>query len=51
MSQYGRLLIHSIRPVTETYNIAVQINSLSEGRLLNQSIRSGRDPPYNYSIF
>ncbi|KAF6145263.1 hypothetical protein GIB67_041458, partial [Kingdonia uniflora] len=29
MSQYDRLLIRSIRPVTETYNIVVQINSLS----------------------
>ncbi|KAF6142606.1 hypothetical protein GIB67_015092 [Kingdonia uniflora] len=51
MSQYGRLLICSIRPVTETYNIVVQINSLSEGRLLRQSIRPGRYIPYNYSIF
>ncbi|KAF6165544.1 hypothetical protein GIB67_006434 [Kingdonia uniflora] len=51
ISQYGRLLIRSIRPVIETYIIVVQINSLSKGRLLRQSIRSARDAPYNYSIF
>ncbi|KAF6146714.1 hypothetical protein GIB67_009000 [Kingdonia uniflora] len=36
-------MIRSIRPLTETYNIALQIYTLSEGRLLSQSIRSGRD--------
>ncbi|KAF6168622.1 hypothetical protein GIB67_005234 [Kingdonia uniflora] len=36
-------MIRSIRPVTETYNITIQIYTLSEGRLLSQSIRSGRD--------
>ncbi|KAF6134941.1 hypothetical protein GIB67_023279 [Kingdonia uniflora] len=51
ISQYGRLLIHSIRPVTETNNIAIQIYSFSEGRLLSQSIRSGRDARKGYSIF
>ncbi|KAF6175370.1 hypothetical protein GIB67_009064 [Kingdonia uniflora] len=44
-------MIHSIRFVTETYNIAIQIFTLSEGRLLSQSIRSGRDVLYSYSIF
>ncbi|KAF6167065.1 hypothetical protein GIB67_041320 [Kingdonia uniflora] len=34
MFQYGGLLIRSIRPVTETYNIAVQINSFSDGSLI-----------------
>ncbi|KAF6146085.1 hypothetical protein GIB67_033444 [Kingdonia uniflora] len=44
-------MIRSIRLVTETYIIAIQINLLSEGRLLSQSIQSGRDAPYSYSIF
>ncbi|KAF6175492.1 hypothetical protein GIB67_021982 [Kingdonia uniflora] len=39
MSHHGR----SARPVTGIYFIAHQIYTLSEGRLLNQSIRSGRD--------
>ncbi|KAF6169606.1 hypothetical protein GIB67_003974, partial [Kingdonia uniflora] len=47
MSQYGR----SIRPVTETYNIVIQIYTLSEGCLLSQSTRSGRDALYSYAIF
>ncbi|KAF6168427.1 hypothetical protein GIB67_004979 [Kingdonia uniflora] len=34
MSRYGRLLIRSIRPVTETYIIADQINSFSKGSLI-----------------
>ncbi|KAF6143430.1 hypothetical protein GIB67_029599 [Kingdonia uniflora] len=51
MSQYDRLLIRSIRPVTETYNIVFQIYTLSEGRLLSQSNLSGRDALYSYSIF
>ncbi|KAF6148388.1 hypothetical protein GIB67_036603, partial [Kingdonia uniflora] len=51
MSQYGHLLVRSIRPVTETYNIVIQIYSLFEGCLLSQSIRSGRDVLYSYSIF
>ncbi|KAF6137607.1 hypothetical protein GIB67_014694, partial [Kingdonia uniflora] len=50
-SHYGRLLIRSIRPVTETYNIAIQIYTLSEGYLLSQSIQSGRDALYSYSTF
>ncbi|KAF6176069.1 hypothetical protein GIB67_000163 [Kingdonia uniflora] len=37
--------------MTDTYNIAIQTYTLSEGRLLSQSIRSGRDALYNYSIF
>ncbi|KAF6173112.1 hypothetical protein GIB67_004215, partial [Kingdonia uniflora] len=48
---YGRLLICSIRPVTETYNIAIQIFTLFEDCLLSQSIRSGRDALCSYSIF
>ncbi|KAF6155335.1 hypothetical protein GIB67_019861, partial [Kingdonia uniflora] len=44
-------MIRSIRPVTGTYNIAPQIYTLSEGRLLSQSIRSGRDALYSYVIF
>ncbi|KAF6144731.1 hypothetical protein GIB67_017750, partial [Kingdonia uniflora] len=51
ISHYGRLLICLIRPVIETYNIVIQIYTLSEGCLLSQSIRSGRDALYNYSIF
>ncbi|KAF6156240.1 hypothetical protein GIB67_030243, partial [Kingdonia uniflora] len=51
ISHYGRLLIRSIRTVTETYNIVIQIYTLSEGRLLNQSIRSDRGALYSYSIF
>ncbi|KAF6142412.1 hypothetical protein GIB67_033839, partial [Kingdonia uniflora] len=46
ISHYSRLLIRSIRPVTETYNIAIQIYTLSEGRLLSQLIRFGRDTRY-----
>ncbi|KAF6166719.1 hypothetical protein GIB67_005595 [Kingdonia uniflora] len=37
--------------MTEIYNLAIQIYTLSEGRLLSQSIRSGRDALYSYSIF
>ncbi|KAF6171663.1 hypothetical protein GIB67_042178, partial [Kingdonia uniflora] len=37
--------------ITKTYNIAIQIYTLFEGRLLSQSIRSGRDVLYNYAIF
>ncbi|KAF6150344.1 hypothetical protein GIB67_034043 [Kingdonia uniflora] len=44
-------MIRSIRLVTETYNITIQIYTLSEGYLLSQSIRSGRDALYSYSIF
>ncbi|KAF6146826.1 hypothetical protein GIB67_018479, partial [Kingdonia uniflora] len=51
ISHYSRLLIRSIRSVTETYNIVIQIYTLFEGRLLIQSIRSGRDALYSYSIF
>ncbi|KAF6145626.1 hypothetical protein GIB67_018732 [Kingdonia uniflora] len=51
MSQYGRLLIRSIQPMTKTYNISIQINSLSKGRLLSQSIQSARDTPYSHLIF
>ncbi|KAF6157230.1 hypothetical protein GIB67_041691 [Kingdonia uniflora] len=51
ISHYGRLLIRSIRPVNEAYNIVVQIYTFSEGCLLTQSIRSGKDVPYNSSIF
>ncbi|KAF6169607.1 hypothetical protein GIB67_003975, partial [Kingdonia uniflora] len=32
---YGRLLIRSIRPLTETYNIALQVYILSRGSLIN----------------
>ncbi|KAF6144732.1 hypothetical protein GIB67_017751, partial [Kingdonia uniflora] len=44
---YSRYLI----TVAYCYNIAIQIYTLFEGRLLSQSIRSGKDVLYSYSIF
>ncbi|KAF6145355.1 hypothetical protein GIB67_016816, partial [Kingdonia uniflora] len=34
ISYFGRLLISSIRPVTETYNIALPVYTLSRGSLI-----------------
>ncbi|KAF6140680.1 hypothetical protein GIB67_013973, partial [Kingdonia uniflora] len=45
--QYSRYLI----ALAYCYNIVIQIYMLSEGHLLSQSIRSGRDALYSYSIF
>ncbi|KAF6155182.1 hypothetical protein GIB67_019708 [Kingdonia uniflora] len=45
--QYSRYLIM----VAYYYNIVIQIYMLSEACLLSQSIRSGRDVLYSYSIF
>ncbi|KAF6172289.1 hypothetical protein GIB67_024911, partial [Kingdonia uniflora] len=50
-SHYSRLLIRSIQPVIESYNIAIQIYTLSEGHLLSQSIQYGRDALDSYSTF
>ncbi|KAF6171933.1 hypothetical protein GIB67_011830, partial [Kingdonia uniflora] len=41
--QYMSRRSRSVRPVTGIYIIAHQIYTLSEGRLLSQSILSGRD--------
>ncbi|KAF6151446.1 hypothetical protein GIB67_016258, partial [Kingdonia uniflora] len=41
--QYMSHRTRSARPVTGIYIIAYQIYTLSEGRLLSQSIRSARD--------
>ncbi|KAF6155276.1 hypothetical protein GIB67_019802 [Kingdonia uniflora] len=46
MSYHGR----SARPITGIYFIALQIYTLSEDRLLSQSIRSGRDAIQLYNI-
>ncbi|KAF6138726.1 hypothetical protein GIB67_040858 [Kingdonia uniflora] len=35
ISHYGRLLIRSIQPLTETYNIALPVCTLSRGSLID----------------